>query len=191
MTSECRHLGACLPWSQFGESYHRQRKHQWPVYLSVTVRFVMAHGDFANSVLEGKFRLVSEFRERRELTTCQDDAILICRATVGGRVLEVEREGRQTMADITIDRIEKKYKADEYFLGKKPSSMCYEVLKLKPPTRRLKVLDIGCGEGNDAVFFARNGYDVTGIEISDAGLNKAKRLAITDNSNISDPSTYG
>lgn len=80
------------------------------------------------------------------------------------------------MADITIDRIDKKYKADEYFLGKKPSSMCYEVLKLKPPTRRLKVLDIGCGEGKDAVFFARNGYDVTGIEISEAGLNKAKRL---------------
>jgi len=81
------------------------------------------------------------------------------------------------MVDITIDRIDKKYKANDYFLGEKPSSMRYEVLKLLPPTRRLKLLDIGCGEGKDAVFFARNGYDVTGIEISDAGLDKAKRLA--------------
>jgi hypothetical protein len=33
-----------LPRRQFGENYHRQRKYQWPVYLSlITVRFVMAH----------------------------------------------------------------------------------------------------------------------------------------------------
>src|SRR5260370_41716595 len=44
MAPESRHLRAYLPWSQFGESYHRQRQYQWPVYLSViTVRFVMAH----------------------------------------------------------------------------------------------------------------------------------------------------
>lgn len=82
------------------------------------------------------------------------------------------------MADSAISRIDQIYKSsDEYYWGKAPSSMCYEVLKLRPPTRKLKVLDIGCGEGKDAVFFARNGYDVTGIEISDAGLNKARKLA--------------
>jgi tellurite methyltransferase len=46
-----------------------------------------------------------------------------------------------------------------------------------PPTKHLKLLDIGCGEGKDAVFFARNGYDVTAFDISDAGIEKTKRLA--------------
>ena len=39
------------------------------------------------------------------------------------------------------------------------------------------MLDIGCGEGKDAVFFARNGYDVTAFDISSAGIEKTKRLA--------------
>lgn len=46
-----------------------------------------------------------------------------------------------------------------------------------PPIKHLKLLDIGCGEGKDAVFFARNGYDVTAFDISDAGIEKTKRLA--------------
>ena len=41
----------------------------------------------------------------------------------------------------------------------------------------LKLLDIGCGEGKDAVFFARCGYDVSAFDISDAGIEKTKRLA--------------
>ena len=81
-----------------------------------------------------------------------------------------------------LDRIDMKYRSEEYFWGMKPSSMCYEILKLVPPglspaTKRVKVLDLGCGEGKDAVFLARNGYDVTGLEISAAGLDKARRLA--------------
>jgi tellurite methyltransferase len=46
-----------------------------------------------------------------------------------------------------------------------------------PPVKRLKLLDVGSGEGKDAVFFARNGYDVTAFDISDAGIEKTKRLA--------------
>ncbi|WP_369384696.1 class I SAM-dependent methyltransferase [Halalkalibacter akibai] len=41
----------------------------------------------------------------------------------------------------------------------------------------LKLLDIGCGEGKDSVFFARNGYDVTAFGISDAGIEETKRLS--------------
>jgi len=46
-----------------------------------------------------------------------------------------------------------------------------------PPTKHLKVLDVGCGEGKDAVFFARNGYDVTAFDVSDAGIEKTRKLA--------------
>ena len=72
---------------------------------------------------------------------------------------------------------EEAYKKDEYFWGIKPSYMCLKILELMPPVKPLKLLDIGCGEGKDAVFFARCGYDVSAFDISDAGLDKLKRLA--------------
>lgn len=55
--------------------------------------------------------------------------------------------------------------------------MCYEVMRQLPPTRPLRVLDVGCGEGKDAVFFARNGYEVTAFDIAESGLDKTFRLA--------------
>ena len=69
------------------------------------------------------------------------------------------------------------YRTDDYYWGFEPNSACYELLKLARPTKRLKLLDVGCGEGKDAVFFARNGYDVTAFDISDAGVEKTRRLA--------------
>lgn len=54
---------------------------------------------------------------------------------------------------------------------------CYQVLQLIPPTKHLKLLDVGCGEGKDAVFFARNGYDVSAFDVSDAGIEKTRSLA--------------
>jgi tellurite methyltransferase len=69
------------------------------------------------------------------------------------------------------------YKKDEYFWGIQPSNMCLKVLELMPPTKPLSLLDIGCGEGKDSVFFARCGYNVSAFDISDAGIEKTKRLA--------------
>ena len=69
------------------------------------------------------------------------------------------------------------YQKEEYFWGVEPSTMCLKVLELIPPVRPIKVLDIGCGEGKDAVFLARCGYDVSAFDISEAGLEKTKRLA--------------
>ena len=65
---------------------------------------------------------------------------------------------------------EESYKKDEYFWGIQPSDMCLKVLELSPPTKPLKLLDIGCGEGKDSVFFARCGYYVSAFDISDAGI---------------------
>jgi tellurite methyltransferase len=72
---------------------------------------------------------------------------------------------------------EDEYRQEEYYWGLKPGFMCYRVLEFLPPIKPLRLLDIGCGEGKDAVFFARNGYIVTGIDIADAGIDKTKRLA--------------
>jgi len=78
---------------------------------------------------------------------------------------------------IPSGQYEPRYDQDAYYWGLEPSSTCYEVMKLLPPTRPLRVLDVGCGEGKDAVFFARNGYQVTAFDISLAGVDKARRLA--------------
>ncbi|GJM77623.1 hypothetical protein HMSSN139_01190 [Paenibacillus sp. HMSSN-139] len=72
---------------------------------------------------------------------------------------------------------EEQYRIPEYYWGTEPNSSCYQILQWMPPTRPLKVLDIGCGEGKDAVFLARNGYEVTAFDVTDAGIEKTKRLA--------------
>jgi tellurite methyltransferase len=43
--------------------------------------------------------------------------------------------------------------------------------------RGARVLELGCGEGRDSVFFASCGCDVTAVDVSAAGLRKAERLA--------------
>jgi tellurite methyltransferase len=77
---------------------------------------------------------------------------------------------------------EEYYNKEEYFWGVTPSTMCLKVLELMPPSKPLRLLDIGCGEGKDSVFFARCGYSVTAFDISDAGIEKTKRLA--DKANV-------
>jgi len=63
----------------------------------------------------------------------------------------------------------------EYIWGTEPSAFARQLAALLPPGAR--VLDLGCGEGRDSVFFAVHGFDVSGVEISAAGLRKAERLA--------------
>ncbi len=76
-----------------------------------------------------------------------------------------------------ITDYEERYKADGYYWGVQPSLMCYEVMKLCPPVTPLRLLDVACGEGKNAVFFARNGYNVTAFDAARLGLDKAKLLA--------------
>lgn len=66
-----------------------------------------------------------------------------------------------------------KYGAEELFWGKHPSSMARILFQEHLPLENQKLLDIGCGEGRDSVFFARNGYQVTGFDFSDEGVKKA------------------
>ena len=50
---------------------------------------------------------------------------------------------------------EEKYKDEQYYWGITPNRLCYEIMKLMPPIKPYRVLDIGCGEGKDAVFLAK------------------------------------
>jgi tellurite methyltransferase len=62
-----------------------------------------------------------------------------------------------------------------YIWGTEASLLARQVGALLPPGAR--VLDLGCGEGRDSVFFAECGFDVTGVDIARSGLAKAERLA--------------
>jgi tellurite methyltransferase len=63
----------------------------------------------------------------------------------------------------------------EYIWGRVPSALARQVSELLPP--RARVVDLGCGEGRDSVFFAARGFQVTGVDASSAGLAKAERFA--------------
>lgn len=41
------------------------------------------------------------------------------------------------------------------------------------------VLDVGCGEGRNSIFLAEKGFVVDAFDISEAGIEKAKRIAST------------
>ena len=79
----------------------------------------------------------------------------------------------------SVTDYDKRYGNEGYYWGLKPNDLCYDIMRMKPPIKPYKVLDIGCGEGKDAVFLARNGYDVTAFDASEQGLSKARVLADT------------
>src|SRR5215813_10478929 len=62
-----------------------------------------------------------------------------------------------------------------YVFGTDPSAFAVDISGLVRPGDH--VLDLGCGEGRDSVFFAELGGVVTGIDLSTEGLKKARRLA--------------
>lgn len=70
-----------------------------------------------------------------------------------------------------------RYELDNFYWGLEPNHTCFELMKLLPPIKPYKLLDIGCGEGKDAVFFAKNGYQVTAFDASENGIEKTIALA--------------
>ena len=73
---------------------------------------------------------------------------------------------------------DQRYQSQQNYWQFRPSSMSFKILELLPPTEKpLKVLEIGCGEGGNAIFLARNGYQVTAFDLAPTGVQKTKENA--------------
>jgi len=74
---------------------------------------------------------------------------------------------------------DQKYASQEYYWGKKPSAICDRIIEIIRPSSdfRPKLLDLGCGEGRNAVYFAKHGFKVVGLDASLPGLEKTRRYA--------------
>ena len=79
------------------------------------------------------------------------------------------------------ERWNKKYKTELYLFGEKPIPFLVENVHLLP---KGKVQDVAMGEGRNGVYLATQGFDVTGLDISEKGLDKAHRLAKKNNVSI-------
>jgi SAM-dependent methyltransferase len=74
-----------------------------------------------------------------------------------------------------------RYNQPEYVYGTQPNDFLVSVSANIP---RGKVLSLGEGEGRNAVYLASQGWDVTAVDSSDVGLEKARRLAAEKGVNI-------
>jgi SAM-dependent methyltransferase len=79
---------------------------------------------------------------------------------------------------------DKVYGADHSFFGEEPSNfalLCYERMKMHNVK---KILELGCGQGRDCVFFTSKGINVKTLDYSKVAIDtlyeyaKAKKLSI-------------
>ncbi len=67
-----------------------------------------------------------------------------------------------------------RYSKDIYNQAREP---CTLLIKLLPDLPRGRALDIACGEGRNAIFLAKNGYKVDGVDGSIVAIEKARKNA--------------
>jgi len=70
------------------------------------------------------------------------------------------------------------YQKETYYWGKEPSLLAKQIIKLVEAIPNRSLLDIGSGEGRDAVYFAKNGFQVDAVEISEPGIEKIRKYSV-------------
>lgn len=103
---------------------------------------------------------------------------------IGTKILyanEIQPQGSNAYQMVTGEDSEedrshwdKLYNKPAYIFGKEPASFLRDHMHLLPIGR---ALDIAMGEGRNAVFLAKKGFQVDGVDISEVALKKARRLA--------------
>jgi SAM-dependent methyltransferase len=85
---------------------------------------------------------------------------------------EDERDEKRFGAEAQADEWDARYseRDDAMWSGRPNGRLLVEVAGLTPG----RALDVGCGEGADAIWLARSGWTVTAIDISDVAVGRAR-----------------
>lgn len=71
-----------------------------------------------------------------------------------------------------------RFESQDSFLGRHPSPFLFERMEqVKSMVPGQTALDIACGEGRNSLFLAQHNFVVTGLDISDVGLDKGRKRA--------------
>jgi 2-polyprenyl-3-methyl-5-hydroxy-6-metoxy-1,4-benzoquinol methylase len=71
-----------------------------------------------------------------------------------------------------------RYGSKGFYLGPEPSEFLVNYIELiKSLVPGWRALDIACGEGRNSIYLAKQGFSVTGMDISEKGLAKGERWA--------------
>lgn len=76
------------------------------------------------------------------------------------------------------------YSNTEYYWGVEPSRLSEQLVELRSDNQSTSILDIGSGEGRDAIYFATKGLIVDALEISAPGIDKIQKHASANNCTI-------
>jgi tellurite methyltransferase len=81
------------------------------------------------------------------------------------------------MTDEAACPYDARYADDACYWGRLPSALCDRVIGILDvrPDQHPTLIDLGCGEGRNALYFARQGFTVTGVDLSQVGLAKLTR----------------
>jgi tellurite methyltransferase len=99
--------------------------------------------------------------------------VLFAREPISGSRFQ-HLSGLKTSKDSKVEW-DQRYARSIFIYGKSPAQFLAENYQYIP--FEASVLDMGMGEGRNAVFLAQKGYKVTGIDISSVAVKKANLLA--------------
>ena len=71
-----------------------------------------------------------------------------------------------------------RYRAVDLVWGTEPNRFVAEALGGREPAGR--ALDLACGEGRNAIWLAKRGWRVTGVDLSDVAIERARKLAAAE-----------
>lgn len=69
------------------------------------------------------------------------------------------------------------YKKSYLWSTKEPSLIVLDTILKYKVSKESKILEIGCGEGRDAIYLLNNGYNVLAIDYSNAVIEKCRELS--------------
>lgn len=79
-------------------------------------------------------------------------------------------------------QFDSRYSTKEFYWGLEPHHLVINAIPYLPP--HAKILDLGCGEGKDSFFLAKNDFDVTAVDFSEVGIKKLTEYSIKENLKI-------